>query len=117
MRKLSLIKDIQENTLSEHQLIECLDIDHNYVLSNAIRKIVELKISNQMVIDKLVIRGKLWGNEHRLMGIYKLGHVALAALSLLDTTESVEKYDLEMVKLNNRDKEIIEKLKQSDFFI
>lgn len=52
MRKLSLIKDIQENTLSEHR-----------------------------------------------------------------TTESVEKYDLEMVKLNNWGKESIEKLKQSDFFI
>ncbi|GGH69603.1 hypothetical protein GCM10008014_53180 [Paenibacillus silvae] len=117
MRKLSLIKDIQDNKLSEDQLIECLDIDHNYVLSNVIRKIVELRISNQLVIKKLVRRGTLLGDENSLMGVYKIGHVALAALYLLDTTESVERYNLEIVKLNEWDKECVEKIKQSDFFL
>ncbi|MED1726260.1 hypothetical protein ACWKW1_27295 [Brevibacillus parabrevis] len=116
MKRLSLIKDIQENKLTPNELIECLDIQHNYVLSNTIRKIVILNISNDVVVEKLAETGKLLAEENTLMGIYKIGHLALAALYLLNTKESIAKYHLEISKLNEWDRDCVEKIKVSSFF-
>lgn len=50
------------------------------------------------------------------MGIYKVGHVSLAALYILNTNQSIARYHLEMDKLTEWDRECCEKIRISNFF-
>lgn len=116
MSNFRLIRDIQNGKLTDGELLICLDVKHNYVLINCIRKIVQLKISSTEVIEKLAQNGALLSDENRLMGRYKVGHVSLSALYILNTNQSIARYHLEMDKLTEWDRECCEKISNSDFF-
>jgi hypothetical protein len=116
MANLGIIKDIQENKLEPDQLVNCLDITQNFVLSNAIKQIVKLKLDRTDVIEKLERLSTLMGKENQLVGIYTVGHLAIAALNKLNTKKSLEKYKELTDTLNEWNKECVDKLINSDAF-
>ncbi|SEM77880.1 hypothetical protein [Lihuaxuella thermophila] len=117
MKYLTLIKEIQSDKLRDDELIDCLDIPHNFVLSNAIKKIVKKKLCNQDIVSKLEKISSLTAKENKLMGIYTVGHLAIAALYFLDHPISRDKYKELYINLSEWDKEIIEKLTTGDPFL
>jgi len=116
MNILSLIKEIEQNKLEPEKLIQCLDIPQNFVLSNAIKQIVKLKLDGNEVVDKLSKLSVLTQKENQLIGIYTVGHLALAALKKMDSSIAKEKYKELVSKINEWDKDCVEKLIENNAF-
>lgn len=116
MNVLSLIREIEQNNMEPDKLIQCLDIPQNFVLSNAIKQIVRLKLDNKVVIEKLSKLSLLTQKENQLIGIYCVGHLAIAALAKLESNEAISRYDEIMKQLNNWDKDCVEKLISNNAF-
>ncbi|HEY9062699.1 MAG TPA: hypothetical protein VIO64_19710 [Pseudobacteroides sp.] len=116
MGDLSLIKDIQQDKLSKEELIKCLDIPHNYVLSNTILKIVRKGIKEDEVIEKLAKLKIYMKKENKLFGIETVGHLAVAALFALNSEKSIKKYIEIMSELSECDKECIESIVKNKTF-
>lgn len=116
MGNLSLIKDIQQDKLSKEELIKCLDIPHNYVLSNTILKIVRQNINEDDVIDKLAELKVHMKKENKLFGIETVGHLAVAALYVLNSEKSLKKYKEIMLTLSDWDKECVESVIRNKTF-
>ena len=110
MGNLSIIKDIQQNKLEPDQLINCLDIPQNYILSNAIKQVAKQKLDSKEVIEKLARLSALTKEENKLMGIYTVGHLAVAALHKLGSEEALRKYEEILSSLRECDKESVKKI-------
>lgn len=116
MGDLNLIKEIQQDKLSEEELIKCLDIPHNYVLSNTILRLVRKKIGSDDVVDKLAELKVFMKTENKLFGIETVGHLAVAALYVLNSKKSLEKYTEIMSTLSDWDKECVESVIKNKTF-
>jgi hypothetical protein len=116
MRDLSLIKDIQQDKLGREELISCLDIPQNYVLSNTILKIVRKRIDGDEVVEKLAKLKVCMKKENKLFGIETVGHLAVAALYALNTEKSIGKFNEIMSELSELDKECVESVIKNKTF-
>jgi hypothetical protein len=116
MGYLSLITDIRQDKLSREELVNCLDVPHNYVLSNAILKIVRKKINGDDVVEKLAKLKVYMRKENKLFGVETVGHLAVAALYVLNTQKAVEKYNEIITALNDWDKECVESVIRNKTF-
>lgn len=100
-----IIRDIKEDKLSQQELIECLEIPQKFVINNAIIKIISLQINNLIVVDKLVKITQYKQPEHEFMDSITLGHLATAALEIINTVESRERYQQIFETLSQEEKE------------
>lgn len=116
MGDLNLIKDIQQDKLGRDELVNCLDIPQNYVLSNTILKIVRKKIYGDDVVDKLTKLKVYMKKENKLFGIETVGHLAVAALYALNTEKSIGKFNEIMSELSEWDKECVESVIKNKTF-
>ncbi len=87
-----IISRIKNNDMTEHELIECLEIKQLYVLSNAIIKILTLRITADNVIDKLENISQYIGTRYTFAENISIGHFAIAALYLIDTDNAIKKF-------------------------
>lgn len=102
-----IIKEIQYSSCFEDDIIKYLDIKNNFVLSNAMKAIVKRQCSTDKVVKKLKEISQYRQRKHTLIGIYTVGHLAIATLIRL----GVNKEDLDIyIKLDNFDKNIVDKL-------
>ena len=80
-----LILMIKQGGLPEEALVEYLHNDMKYVVSNSIIMIVKKQFNSQLVVDGLCsLLSKIDEKDVFFNGI-ALGHLALAALGLMDT--------------------------------
>ncbi|MEY8743845.1 hypothetical protein [Paenibacillus tundrae] len=96
-------RHIRQNELSVQELIECLDSKQIYIISNTMIRIVELKIKNILVIEKLRYLTRYMGARYTFAEGIGVGHFAMATLSILNTSDSLKAYH-----------EILENLKEVD---
>ncbi|MDQ0171882.1 hypothetical protein [Paenibacillus tundrae] len=97
------VRHIRQNELSVQELIECLDSKQIYIISNTMIRIVELKINNTLVIEKLQNLTQYMGERYTFAEGIGIGHFAMATLSILNTSDSLKAYH-----------EILENLKEVD---
>lgn len=102
MSYLILIKRIMQDELTNEELIECLNIPNVPVIQQTILKLIERKIQNQNVCIKLLEYSNYMDIRFKILGICRIGHLAVYALKKLEYTEEFQKiYE----KLSDEDKE------------
>lgn len=109
MSNNKIIKKIQEGACVEEQLQEFLEINNVFVLSNAMKEIVKHQYKTDAIINRLIEISKYRGDLHILVGVYTIGHLAIATLLKL----GFEKEELECYRsLDEYEKNIVLKLEE-----
>ncbi|WP_145049238.1 hypothetical protein [Paenibacillus xylanexedens] len=103
------VRHIRENELSIRELIEFLDSKQIYIISNTMIRVVELKINNTLVIEKLQNLTHYMGERYTFAEGIGIGHFAMATLSILNTSDSLNAYHETLESLKEVDKVRIEK--------
>lgn len=110
MSYLTLTKRIMQDELTNEELIECLNIPNVPVLQQTILKLIEKRIQNSNVRIKLLEYSKYMDIRFKILGLCKLGHLAIYALKRLDYIEDFQKLYEE---LPDEDKEQITILEEA----
>lgn len=91
-----------QNELTKEELIECLSIPNVPVIQQTILKIIEKEIYDSKVYDKLIEYSKCMDIRFKMIGLCRIGHLAIYALKTLNYQEDYLKiYE----KLSEEDKE------------
>ena len=102
MSYLTLTKRIMHNELSNAELIECLEISNVPVIQHTILKLIEKEISSEYVLKKLLEYSEYMDAEFKVLGLCKIGHLAIYALQKLNF---IEDYQILFEKLSEEDRE------------
>ena len=93
---MNIIERLKGNNFTEDELLECLVSTNPIVLYEAITCIVKNNIVDRIIADKLFQLSELLSDEYKMLGYYKIGHVAMGALLKLGFEEKkVFKSDLD----------------------
>lgn len=107
MNTSEVIKKIQQGLYIIEDLNEFLEINNVFVLSNTMKEIVKLKYNKENIINRLMEISEYRKSEHVLIGVYTVGHLAIATLLKL----GFKKDELSCYKnLDNFNKNIVDKL-------
>ena len=90
MSYLSLTKKIIQNELSEQELVECLSIPNVPVIQQTILKLIEKKVHDPKVHVKLLEYSNYMDIRFKVLGLCRIGHLAIYALKELDYTEDFQ---------------------------
>jgi hypothetical protein len=92
---LKIIKNIQENKLTEQELMGYLCSENTpiYILSNTIIQLCILKIETQEIVQELEKITKRMSSKDEYGAGMKVGHLAIAALGVINTDEAKKKYN------------------------
>ncbi|MDQ6423116.1 hypothetical protein RB620_27165 [Paenibacillus sp. LHD-117] len=110
-----LVKQIENNTIKNEDLIFCME-DHNFgVVTMSMFKAIERKYCNQRIVDRLAELSRLL-KDNKFIGPWQMGHVALAALSLLESESSKKKFIELFENLNENDKFLVDNFIKSEAY-
>lgn len=109
MSYLTLTKRIMQDELTNEELIECLNIPNVPVLQQTILKLIEKRIQNLNVRIKLLEYSKYMDSRFKILGLCKLGHLAIYALKRLDYIEDFQKLYEELPDEDKEQIAILEK--------
>lgn len=107
---LGLAKKIMQDELTDEELIECLNIPNVPVLQQTILKLVEKRVQDSNVRIKLLEYSKYMDIRFKILGLCKIGHLAIYALKRL---EYIEDFQSLYEELSDEDKEQIVILEKS----
>lgn len=107
MSNNKIIKKIQEGVYVTEELQEFLEINNVFVLSNTMKEIVKLQYKTDVIINRLIKISDYRKSSHILIGVYTIGHLAIATLLKL----GFNKEDLDCYNnLDEYEKSIVLKL-------
>ena len=107
---LTLTKNIMGNGLTDGELVESLNIPNVPVIQQTILKLVERGINDEKVHKKLLEYSECMDPEFKVLGLCKIGHLAIYALERLNFTEDFQSiYE----KLSEEDKEQVVYLRKA----
>ncbi len=111
---LTLVKRIMNDELTNEELIDCLSIPNVPVIQQTILKIIERKICNPHVLSKLLEYSKCMDIGFKILGLCKIGHLAIYALKRL---EYAEEFQTLYERLSDEDKVFkISNIDDEDFY-
>lgn len=109
---LSLTKKIMQDELTNEELINCLDMPNVPLIQQTILKLIEKKICASNISIKLLEYSKCMDKKFKILGLCRIGHLAIYALKKLGYLEEFKEL---YVKLSDEDKEQIEILEKTLF--
>jgi len=80
-----------QDELTNEELIECLNIPNVPVLQQTILKLIEKRVQNSNVRNKLLEYSKYMDFRFKILGLCKIGHLAIYALKRLGYIEDFKK--------------------------
>ncbi len=110
MSYLTLSKKIMQDELTNKELVECLNIPNVPVLQHTILKLIEKKIQNSNVRVKLLEYSKYMDIRFKILGLCKIGHLAIYALKRLEYIEDFQKIYEELPDEDKEQIAILEKV-------
>lgn len=99
-----------QNELTNEELVNCLNIPNVPVIQQSILKLVERKVQDENVRIKLLEYSKCMDIRFKVLGLCKIGHLAIFALKKLGY---MEEYQELYEKLLDEDKEQVMLLEQA----
>lgn len=104
MNNNKIIKRIQQGEYVNEELQEFLGINNVFVLSNTMKELVKLQYKTDAIISKLVEISEYRERAHVLIGVYTIGHLAIATLlklgfrvEELDCYNNLDEYEKNIV--------------------
>ena len=110
MSYLSLANKIRHDELTDTELIKCLSIPNVTVIQHAILKIMERKMQDPYICTKLIEYSGAMDPKFKILGLCRLGHLAIYALNTLGYTNE---YRAMYVKMADEDKEQVDLLEKA----
>lgn len=110
MSNLLLVKRILSNELSNEEIIKCLDIHNVPVIQHSILKIVERRIKQEYVREKLLEYSDYMELQYKVLGLCRIGHLAIYALKQLEYNDE---YILKYSMLSRDDQEQVDMLEKA----
>lgn len=102
MNYLALTKKIIHDELTNEELVESLNTPNIPVIQQTILKLMEKNINDEKVHKKLLEYSECMDTKFKVLGLCKIGHLAIYALEKLNFTEDFQTiYE----KLSEDDKE------------
>lgn len=98
-----------QDELTSEELIECLEIPNVPVLQQTILKLIEKKVQNSNVHNKLLEYSKYMDIRFKILGLCKIGHLAIYALKRLEYIEDFQKLYEELPDEDKEQIAILEK--------
>lgn len=99
-----------QDELTNKELVECLNIPNVPVLQHTILKLIEKKIQNSNVRVKLLEYSKYMDIRFKILGLCKIGHLAIYALKRLEYIEDFQKIYEELPDEDKEQIAILEKV-------
>ena len=99
---MSIVERLKNNDFSKDELLQCLDSSNPIILYETITCIVNNHITDKIIIDKLFQLSQLLNDKYKMLGYYKIGHVAMGVLLKLGFDEkavfrdNLDKFEKEM---------------------
>ncbi len=110
MSVFKLINSIRSGNISESELEEYLNYNNVFVLSNTMREIVKKNVATSSVKSKLLELCKKRTNDQIILGLYTVGHLAMATLVKIGVDrEEISEY----MNLDEFDKKMVDNLIES----
>jgi hypothetical protein len=103
------IDKIRNGQCTEDELLDYLDSTLVLIKANTIIEIIKLQLTDKRIL------GKLYANSNdrsKLLGVWTNGHLAIAALKLLNTSESQELFQKSFRQLDEYNQRDVENLIQ-----
>lgn len=86
---MNSVDKLKSNEYTEEEMLKYLDSLNPIILYESILCIVRNHIADKIIIDKLIQLSELLGDEYKMLGYYKVGHVAMAALLKLGISHNI----------------------------
>lgn len=106
---MNIVEKLKNDEFTNDELVGYLENPNPIVLYATISCIVRNGIIEEKIIEKLLTLTKMLGEEHKMLGYYKLGHIAMGALLKLGIDEKL----IFRNDLDSFEKEIAIKFSQS----
>gem|GEM_PF-1814702 len=85
----ALKKKLDNGEFTNRELVEWLDSNNPTILYSLITMIVNKGINDTAITDKLLSMSNKLDNENKVLGYYKIGHLAMSALLKLGIDSDV----------------------------
>jgi len=108
----TVVDKLTNNEFIAEELVGILGVNNPITFYNAVVCVVRNNMKDDMIIDKLLELRTRLSNEYKLLGYYKIGHLAMATLLKLGIEESKVLFD----ELNDFEKEFVWKMYDGDFW-
>lgn len=107
MKQNEMILKLENNSIKNEELYDCLMSKNLNVLMETIYKIIERKFCDENIIMALTKISPML-NGYKLVGPYQIGHLAIGALALVNNELALEKFKQIYSELNDNDKFIVD---------
>ena len=104
------IDKIRQGNCTNDELNQYLESALLLVKANTIMAIIKRKTEESSIINKLYQISLRINQESKVIGLWNNGHLAMAALKLLNTSESLVLYEDSINKLDENTQKDIERL-------
>jgi hypothetical protein len=104
------IEKIKRNNFTNEELLHYLDSSAILVKLNAILAVLRLGITNEVILDKLSYIALRINEESKVFGLWNNAHFAIAALKILNTPESLIRFNKAVIQVDINAKTDIERL-------
>lgn len=102
-----MLEKLKNDSIKNDELVDCLNSRNFNIVGQAIYKMIDRRYCDQCAINALTkIATMLSG--YKVMGPYQMGHLAIAALFLVENKSALECYKQIYFGLSNNDKFLID---------
>lgn len=84
---MNIVDKLKNKECSEEELLECLESFNPIILYETMSYIVRNHIMEKKIVNKLIYLSKFMSDEYKMLGYYKIGHVAMGTLLKLGVDE------------------------------
>ena len=102
-----LNEKLKDNSIKNEELYDCLISGYFILVGQAIYKIIERRYCDKYII-KALSKISLILNGYKVMGPYQIGHLAIAALYLVDDRLALKHFEPIYESLNDNDKFLVD---------
>ena len=102
-----MIEKLKNNSIKNEELWDCLNSKNFNIVGQAIYKIMERRYCDEDIINALTKIVPML-NGYKVIGPYQMGHLAIAALFLVEDKSALEQFNQIYNNLDSNDKFLVD---------
>ena len=102
-----MIEKLKNDSIKNEELLDCLYSKYFNIVGPAVYKIMERRYCDDDIIEALTKIASML-NGYKVIGAYQMGHLAIAALSLVKDKSALEQFNQIYNNLDDDDKYLVD---------
>ncbi|MDE5596973.1 MAG: hypothetical protein K2J04_04000 [Lachnospiraceae bacterium] len=102
-----MIEKLKNDSIKNEELLDCLNSKNFNIVGQAIYKIMERRYCDEDIIKALTKTASML-NGYKVIGPYQMGHLAIAALFLVEDKSALEYFNQIYNNLDSNDKFLVD---------